>query len=358
VADYTAQLAAGLRAAGDEVAIWAPGHSLPDHWGWRSLRTLDRVLRAGPERNAQWLIQYVPHAYGRRAMNYRFCRWVERQRALRPWVMFHEVAYPREAGQGWRLRLLAMVTGRMAGNLQRSSARSFVSTERWDATLEALAPGTAARQWLPVPSNVPGDAAADRVMALRQQYGGSRGTILATFCAHGRFAQTYLISAARALLAADRSRTLLLVGLGSDTLRHALLAEAPQIAGQVHSVGYAEGARAAEHLAAADLLLQLYPDGISGRRSSAMAGLALGRPLLTNEGASTERLWRTSHAVALTEPGELTAAAERWLSDADGRAALGRAGRELYRAHFSMAHTITALRAAAHEERQRKGRQA
>ncbi|HEY7854999.1 MAG TPA: hypothetical protein VIC32_01030 [Terriglobales bacterium] len=354
VADYSGQLAAGLRAAGDEVTIWAPGYSLPDHWGRRSFRKLQADMRAGEGGGARWLIQYVPHAYGKRAMNYRFCRWVYARRQLHPWVMFHEVAYPREAGQGWRLRLLAEVTRRMARQLQRASARSFISNQRWDLTLEEMAPGTVARQWLPVPSNLPDTVAAERVAALRHKYGNERGAILASFCPHSPFARAHLTSAAKALLAVDRGRTLLLVGAGSDELRRAIAAAAPKMAAQVHSVGYAMGAEAAEHLAAADLLLQLYADGVSGRRGSVMAGLALGRPVLTNEGASTEALWRDSRAVALTTPGDLVPTVELWLGDAAERAALGRAGREFYTAHFSIEHTINALRKAALDERLRK----
>src|SRR5688572_25550617 len=84
VADYTALVARGLADAGDAVAVYAPRHSrggddspgvpvvrLPDHFGPRGLLALDAALARGP-RPDRILIQYVPHAYGWKAMNLPF----------------------------------------------------------------------------------------------------------------------------------------------------------------------------------------------------------------------------------------------------------------------------------------------
>src|SRR5262249_49065983 len=77
VSDYTRLVARGLALAGDCVDVWAPPcdsespecdsgvtvRRLPDHYGPRSLRVLNRELDVlpGPRR---LLVQYVPHAFG------------------------------------------------------------------------------------------------------------------------------------------------------------------------------------------------------------------------------------------------------------------------------------------------------
>ena len=88
VSDYTRLVAEGLAAVGDEVAVYAPPQSLgpdpaapgvrvrrlPDRFGLRGLRWLDRELaRDRPDRV---LVQYVPHAFGLKAMNLPFAAWV------------------------------------------------------------------------------------------------------------------------------------------------------------------------------------------------------------------------------------------------------------------------------------------
>jgi hypothetical protein len=76
-----------------------------------------------------------------------------------------------------------------------------------------------------------------------------------------------------------------------------------------------------------------------------MAGLALGVPIVTNEGKATERVWRDTRAVQLAGSAEdLAAAAEVVLGDAREAASLGARGRALYEKQFSLEHTVRALR--------------
>lgn len=88
VSDYTRLVAEGLAASGDEVAVYAPPQQigpdpdcpgvqvrrLPDRFGLRGLRRLDREL--ANERPGRILVQYVPHAFGMKAMNLPFAAWV------------------------------------------------------------------------------------------------------------------------------------------------------------------------------------------------------------------------------------------------------------------------------------------
>ncbi len=351
VGDYTAQLAAALAAAGDEVHVLAPApaaatpgvtvHALPGCFGWRARRRAEAVLRElGTPR---LLVQYVPHAYGRRAMNLGFTRWLARQ-AARPWVMFHEVAVRTEGGDP-RRRLLAAVTQRMARQVAAAAARCFVATPAWGEWLRELAPAAAGADWLPVPSNLP-PAEAQAAAQARARLTPAAGWLIASL---GRFElhqRRRLGWSLRALLQRHPRGAAVLVGGGGEALRDAVLAEAPGLAPRLHALGYRPAAEAAAHLAAADLVLQSYPDGVSGRRGTAMAALAQGRCLLTDAGDATEPVWRQSDGVALAPEGEWLATAEALLADPERRQRLGEAGRRLYQAQFALEHTVRRLREA------------
>ena len=152
VADYTRLVARGLAEAGDAVTVFAPAlgctdrsvcatpgvmvRRLPDHFGPRGLLVLDRELAARP-RPDRILIQYVPHAYGYKAMNLPFIAWVAGwARQIAPvWVMFHEVMYPIQPGQRLRHAVLGWVNRLMARRLGRNADRMFVSIPAWGELL-------------------------------------------------------------------------------------------------------------------------------------------------------------------------------------------------------------------------------
>jgi hypothetical protein len=123
------------------------------------------------------LIQYVPHAYGWKAMNLPFVAWLLTQRRRPLWIMFHEVAYPIEPGQPCSHRLLALVTRAMVRVLLRAASRVFVSIPAWEPVLRQLGLRGRAPVWLPIPSNLPlhpAPEAVGRVRAERQNRGPLR----------------------------------------------------------------------------------------------------------------------------------------------------------------------------------------
>ena len=104
---------------------------------------------------------------------------------------------------------------------------------------------------------------------------------------------------------------------------------------------------AVNSLAASDLLLQPYLDGVSSRRTSVMAGLALGLPIVTTEGPLSEPVWREGGAVALVpvaDPDALVASSLVLLQQEAKRKQLGQAARLFYRRHFSVERVIHSLR--------------
>ena len=100
-------------------------------------------------------------------------------------------------------------------------------------------------------------------------------------------------------------------------------------------------------LSACDLLVQPYPDGVTTRRTSIMAGLVNGRAVMTTTGHLTERVWAETGAVALAPASDiqtLVASTLELLSNAGDRSALAARGENTYRERFALDHTIRALR--------------
>jgi glycosyltransferase involved in cell wall biosynthesis len=139
---------------------------------------------------------------------------------------------------------------------------------------------------------------------------------------------------------------LLLIGARSQAFCDALIARHPAWSARVFATGYVPTSTLVRYLSACDLFLQPYPDGITSRRTSAMACLSLGRPIVTTSGHLTEPLWADTGSVALADVADVdgfTAAAMRLISDDAAREYLGQLGQRLYREHFSLVHVIEAL---------------
>jgi glycosyltransferase involved in cell wall biosynthesis len=148
------------------------------------------------------------------------------------------------------------------------------------------------------------------------------------------------------LLRGHDQRTLLLLGRGSERFREQVTLQHPDLAAQVVATGTLPAKDVVEAMAACDAGVYPFPDGVSGRRSSLMAALRLGVPVLTTDGHLTEPLWRTSRAVALA-PAPSSAAfvelVESTLRERTELARVGAAGQELYERYFSREHCIERL---------------
>ena len=138
----------------------------------------------------------------------------------------------------------------------------------------------------------------------------------------------------------DPRRIILLIGRGGECYAARMCRENPDLAERVHATGELEPVALALHLAACDLLLQPYAEGLTARRTSLMASAALGLPVVSSRGPLTEPIWDSYQAVCLVDnsPAAWTEAVERLLSDANARAALGRQARQLYQDCFAVEH--------------------
>lgn len=362
VSDYSAHLAGGLARAGAEVHVWAPAaenegpapavegvvvHRLTGGWSRAGLARLGAALDAfAPPRRL--LVQYTPGAWGRKGLNLGFCRWlVEQGRRDEVRLMFHEVCYP------WRLRdkptrwLLAAGQRWMARTLLKAGSTVYISIPEWEPLLRAA--GLRDERpviWLPVPSTVPEAADVGEVAALRRRLAPAGQTVVGSFGTYGAAIGGMLAEVLPPLLGGRDGRVGVLIGRGSETFAARLRAAHPVLAGRLIATGGLPPEDVSRHLQACDLLVQPYPDGVSSRRTTVMAGLAHGRPVATTAGPLTEPVWSETGAVALApmaEPGGLARLAEALLADPEARARLAAAARLTYEQLFSLERTVVAL---------------
>jgi glycosyltransferase involved in cell wall biosynthesis len=358
VSDYTRCLATSLAEAGDEVHVWAPGerdaagdvrvtlHRVSDHFGLRSLHRLDTDLSRLGSPQVRILVQYVPHAYGCKAMNLPFCLWLSSRWRKRFEVMFHEVSYPVSAHQPWKHNLLGHATRRMARMIHYAAERSWVAIPAWKDLLRRLAPGRSAPfEWLPVPSNVSVVQDPARVAAVRTRYTPRGGPLVGHFGTFAKLTSQMLMDVLPRLLCRRPELSALLIGRGSVAFAAELSHEHPNLAQRVWATGGLEPGAISIHLQACDIFLQLYPDGASTRRGSLMAALAHGKPVVTNRGRHTESVPLQSGVRLVENEAEAQVReVEALLENPAVRNQLEVAASALYERRFDLRHTVATLR--------------
>jgi hypothetical protein len=96
-------------------------------------------------------------------------------------------------------------------------------------------------------------------------------------------------------------------------------------------------------------MVQPYPDGVSSRRGSFMAGLSHGKPIITTYGHLSEPLWSHTNAAIAVPVGDTEACircVRRLCDDASERQRVASAALDLYRERFDISHAVAALRQA------------
>jgi hypothetical protein len=354
VGEYTALLAAALVAAGRTVHVWAPGGAEADRavhpvgsFHGQDLRRMDEAMDAiaGPR---VILIQYAPQAFGRRGMNLAVCRWAlsRSRRGDEVRVMFHE-PFVRFSAVRPRRNVLAAATRVMARMLLKAASVAYVSTPAWEPLLRPLAPRRLGEmRWLPIPSTVPRVEDDDRVTAIRASLLGPTGeTLVGHFGTYGGMIAPLLEPVLASMLAASEGVSLLLLGRGGPEFADRLRDAHPALGGRLRAPGELDREALSFHLQACDLVVQPYPDGVSGRRTTVMAPLANGVPVVTNAGAYTEPVWREG-AVSLAPSPDPVALAEAALAMIAERQLLGHRrdeSRAFYERSFAMERTVRVL---------------
>lgn len=359
VSDYTRALARGLVGAGHTVEVWAPPcdgfdagdrgitvHRLPDRFGLRSLQCLTRALDRLPAPR-RLLVQYVPRAFGWKGANLPFCLWLRSRRHDSLWVMFHEVMFLAEGDHRVSRLALAAVNRWMATLVAGASERAFVSIPGWRPMLEPLLRKGASVMWLPVPSAIPVLEDPAATAAIRARYAAGH-PLVGHFGTYGAAVGALLERTLESLAVMSNCHVLLL-GEGSDLACRALTSAHPSLAGRLFATGRLAPDDVSHHIAACDLMLQPYPDGISSRRTTAMVALSHGRPIVTTAGWLTEPMWAEAGAAMFApvdDPHALAVASVAALSDVSRREETGRRAAALYDARFHVRHSVAVLLSA------------
>jgi glycosyltransferase involved in cell wall biosynthesis len=309
--EYSRRLVDAMLAAGEPAQYVADG--------------LRAARETGPDR--PWvLLQYNPFGYGRWGVAPGLLREAAalRFRDRVPLaVMVHEAWVDR---RDWRSLLM--------GTYQRAQLRLLLRFA--DVVLtstEALADAVNHQAiHAPVGSNItPVGIARD---AARTTLGLERELVVTLFGRRNPSrALDHAVAAIEAIVVAHGTSALTVLNLGTDAPPLAISS-----AIDVRDPGHLDADALSLHLRASDLVLLPFTDGLSTRRTTLMAALAHGVPVLGVRGVNTDRLLMAHpEAVALTSAGDPRAfatAAVALTRDREARRRLSEAGLTLYAEHF------------------------
>ena len=378
VGDYVFLLAEMLAREGDGVEIWCSGSDKPSPWlpgvnvhpilGRLNPSDMLRFHRTlnGFSRPRHLVLQWVPHAYFWGSMNVPFCVWIWIRARLFGddlGIMLHEPFLGFGEGR-WRQNVPAFVHRIMTILLLNAARRVWVSIPRWEKAWKVYTLGRKVPfSWLPLPSNVPVAGDASRTAEVRSRYAPSGQRIVGHFGTFGYPITPMLERIVPALLAASDRTVALFIGPNGAEFKQTLLREHPGLEGRIHAAGRfaATDPALSAHIAACDLMIQPYPDGASSRRTSLLAPLAHGVPLVTTSGWASEPLWQESGAVAIVSAADLDGfvrEADRLLNDETARQRAAQASRVLYKNHFAIERIAETLRSFYPETREHHPTQA
>jgi glycosyltransferase involved in cell wall biosynthesis len=289
------------------------------------------------------ILQYSPFCYGR----WGFAPWLpvrllraRLKRRPRPSVVLfvHEPYVPLSGG---RAVLMGLWQRLQLESLRIVSDVIVASIEPWAEDLSRRRPARPVLH-MPVGSTLP-DMTHARAEMRSELEAGEDTVVVAVFGrTHPGWKVDHAVQAIRAL--AERGHRLLVLSLG---------AEAPPLRDldnvTVHAPGHLPAADLAMRLAAADLFLAPFLDGVSTRRTTLMAALQHGLPVVGTDGPLTDDLLRRApSAIALApvdDPARFCELACAVAADPEWRAAMALEARALYKTTFDWSVSADALAA-------------
>jgi len=309
--EYTRRLVGAL------CEIGAPARYAPD--GAQALSV--------PGQNAPWvLLQYNPLSYGRWGFAPTLLRRVlglRRRTGGRIVLSVHE---PWVDIYGWRS---AVMSGYQRLQLRALLARADAIIAMTESLAQTLGRGAVP---IPVGTNIT-PTTADTATA-RERFGLRDRFVVALFGrAHPSRALDYAERAIAELAMAPVGQRLTVFNLGDLAPRLALPAHV-----DVRTLSSQDDAELSYALRASDMLLLPFTDGVSTRRTTLMAGLAHGLPVVGLRAPESDRSLLTPGALILTPVGDRVAFARAVVSlstDSGRLREIGEAGRRLYAERFA-----------------------
>ena len=329
IRSYSLRLAAALR---DRAEVSADVHLRTPSGRWRradsesemSSKLLTRQLAPYDA----IVLQYNPFMYGR----WGFAPWLPpmlarlRRRRARPVLalMVHEPYVPMVS---WRWTLMGLWQRAQLEALRIDADVVFSSIEAWCEMLARRKPSRPTLH-LPVGANLPDKREARPLIRGRLGLDEDAFVLAAFGTANPSRHLDYIVASANSV--AQSMGSAVLFNLGADAPRLSGLSPAVQL----HEPGSLPEDDLAAWMAAADLFLAPFVDGVSTRRGSMMAALQHGLPIVGTAGPLTDDVLRdATHALRLTpvDRGDaFVEAACQLAHDAEDRQRLARAARALY----------------------------
>ena len=359
VSEHSRILAHAAAAEGYEVQVWTAAEgsesrsilvrpALAD-FSMAALRKAGAALDGWPSPR-RLVVQWVPHGYGCKGLNVPFSRWIRRRALVGDCIdlIVHE-PYMDYFGGSWLQPPAAAVQRFMARTVVRYSERVWLTIPGWEPRINAVrGKWQAVPQMLPVPGTIPPVRNPSAVAALRRILVQGRSRLIGYFGSGGSYPLDVLRASIAELANGQPDAAFVCIGRGSE-----LLADAVRPAGDDSRLPLvATGALPLDqlslHLQACDALLQPYPDGVSGRRTTTVSALEHGIAVATTIGDLSEPYWRDTpavEAVPASATGALPAALLRLLEPARNAVARTCAS-ALYRERFDPARTLKPFFAA------------
>ena len=359
VADHSKLVAQGLYDVGEKVHVWTGTSSVHAHpttdrveatvhdvtFGPSGLRRLSHDLDAVAQLTQvpnRVLIQYVPTAFPRAGRTSALSSWLGSRAAAgdQIWLFVHEPGIDAHIADP-RTWALAPLHRRALREAISASHRVLLATDAWRPHVTPhLNDQNRDLRVVGVPSPiVPSREPPRATMRTESQ-------IVLTWGLLSSVVRTGTADIVCALLAARPDLTVLILGKGGPAVKVAAESRARRSLPALVAPGEAPLSSISRWLGTVAAAFQWYPDGITTRRTTAMAALAHATPLVTNAGHLSEPFWTASQAVSLASnnrPSTLADELVALLNDPVKARAIGSAGRELYELRFCLDRTIAAL---------------
>lgn len=285
------------------------------------------------------IVQYTPFTWGHRGLAPSLVTRVVALRRRRPpphvALMVHEPYLTGDRARDMALGLAQREQLRLMCSLADTV---LVSIEPWQRLLDRWR-GARPVSHLPVGSNLPDAREAREAMRGKLGLRDSEVVVAAFDSPHPGRSRVLAEIAARAAAGAGATRLLL---LGAQATAYDGLPLRTTMPGALSAPCLAA------HLAAADIFLAPFVDGVSTRRTTLIAALQHGLPIVGTEGDLTDPELRSGRScmvlVSPDEPQAFGAATASLVQDTHGRLVAGRGSRELFDRRFAWAALVESMR--------------
>jgi len=311
-------------------------------WGFRGFWKINKILRQGKYDCVN--IQYVPHAYGWLGINVALPVFLIYWRitGVRFSFFCHEIALPISiryikwlpfALFNWLVYITIVLCSKQVG----------VSCEKWKKYTEKVFFWCKNKcHSIPIFSTFEGiETRSDSIDNLKIRYGLDDIKVTMVFMGglHPSRLIRYVIDSFDYLISKRYEVKLLCVGVDTEKIIKLIPKEKGHLKKSLILTGYLEDAEIAELINFGDLFLCPYSDGVSMRRSSLMAALCFGLPIITTKTKYTERVFYNLKFILMSNSDDkegFISNVERMIKDKENLKVFGKKAKDFYEKHFSL----------------------